>query len=275
MTAKDDMPMMKNELVTTKGLRRAASGARHKTIGILGGMGPEATAYFFDLIIRNTAAGRDREHVPVILRSDPRVPDRTDAVLDKGESPVPMLRAGMKALRRAGADIMVMPCITAHYFLKDIAAARSNVPFVDLLDEARKYIRASIPGVRKIGLIATTGTVSSGTVREAFAGSGIEVTVPGSDEQEKVMEAVYGKRGIKAGFTTGRSRRLILGVAKGLVRNGAEAIMAGCTEVPLVLRQEDLAVPFIEPMRIAARVCIKKAGYQIRPDSDPLCWLKY
>ena len=88
------------------------------------------------------------------------------------------------------------------------------------------------------------------------------------------MEAVYGKRGIKAGFTTGRSRRTILGVAKGLVRHGAEAIMAGCTEVPLVLRQEDLTVPFIEPMRIGALACIKKAGYRIkkldRLDNVPL-----
>ena len=263
MTAKDDMSISKNARVKTKDLRRAAYGARRKTIGILGGMGPEATAYFFDLIIRNTAAGRDREHVPVIIRSDPRVPDRTDAILHSGESPVPMLRAGMKALRRAGADIMVMPCVTAHYFLRDVVA-RENVPFVNLLDEAQKYTLAAVPGIRKIGLIATTGTVRSGIVRDAFAGGGIEVIVPGKDEQEKVMEAVYGKRGIKAGFTTGRSRRTIQGVAKGLVRNGAEAIMAGCTEVPLVLRQEDLAVPFIEPMRIGALACIKKAGYRIK-----------
>jgi len=255
--------MRKNARVKTKGLRRAAYGARHKTIGILGGMGPEATAYFFDLIIRNTAAGRDREHVPVIIRSDPRVPDRTNAILHGGKSPVPMLRAGVKALRRAGADIVVMPCVTAHYFLKDVVA-RENVPFINLLDEARKHVRAAIPGVRRIGLIATSGTVSTGIVRDAFAKAGIEVIVPGEAEQEKVMEAIYGKRGVKAGFTTGRARRLILDIARGLGRRGAEAVMAGCTEVPLVLRQEDMAVPFIEPMRIGALACIKRAGYQIK-----------
>jgi aspartate racemase len=174
-----------------------------------------------------------------------------------------MLRAGVKALRRAGADIMVMPCVTAHYFLKDVVA-QEKAPFVNLLDEARKYTLAAVPGIRKIGLVATTGAVRSGIVRDAFAGAGIEVIVPGEDEQKKVMEAVYGKRGIKAGFTTGRSRRTILGVAKGLIRNGAEAIMAGCTEVPLVLRREDLTVPFIEPMRIGALACIKKAGYRTK-----------
>ena len=255
--------MKKNERIRTAEARRRANRARKKTIGILGGMGPEATAYFFDLIIRNTAADRDREHVPVIIRSDPRVPDRTDAILHASESPAPMLAEGVKALRLAGADFVVMPCVTAHHFLKDIVA-REDIPFVNLLDEARKHVRAAIPGIRRIGLIATAGTVRAGIVRDAFAGAGIKVIVPGEDEQKKVMEAIYGKLGIKAGFTTGRSRRLILGVARGLVRSGAEAIMAGCTEVPLVLRQEDLAVPFIEPMRIGALACIKKAGYQIK-----------
>ena len=243
------------------------SGEERKTLGILGGMGPEATSNFFDLIIRNTAAGKDQEHVPVIIRSDPRVPDRTEAILHGGESPIPMLRAGMKVLRRAGADIMVMPCISAHYFLRDVVA-RENVAFVNLLDETRRYAMAAVPGIRMIGLIATTGTVRSGIVRDAFAGTGIEIIVPGEDQQEKVMEAVYGKRGIKAGFTTGRSRRLILGIARSLVRRGAEAVMAGCTEIPLVLRQEDLAVPFIEPMRIAAWRALRKQGIGLQAGQD-------
>ena len=257
------MPTKKNESIKTDAARRGMKRARKKTIGVLGGMGPEATAYFFDLIVRNTSAGKDQGHVPVIIRSDPRVPDRTDAILGKGKSPVPELVEGVKALRLAGADIIVMPCVTAHYFLKD-AVARENVPFVNLLDEARKQVRIAIPGVRRIGLIATAGTVSSGIIRDAFAGSGIEVIVPGEDEQGKVMEAIYGKQGIKAGFRTGRPRRLILEVARGLIRRGAEAVMAGCTEVPLVLREQDLTVPFIEPMKIGALACIKKAGYHIK-----------
>ena len=260
---KDDPPMKKSEPIKTDEVRRGMKRARKKTIGVLGGMGPEATAYFFDLIVRNTSAGKDQEHVPVIIRSDPRVPHRTDAILGKGKNPVPELVEGVRALRLAGADFIVMPCITAHRFLKDVLA-RENVPFVNLLDEARKHVEAAIPAVRRIGLIATAGTVRTGIVRDAFAGSGIEVIVPGEDGQEKVMEAIYGKRGIKAGFTTGRARRLILEVARGLVRRGAEAVMAGCTEVPLVLREEDLPVPFIEPMKIGALACIKKAGYQVK-----------
>ncbi len=78
------------------------------------------------------------------------------------------------------------------------------------------------------------------------------------------MEAVFGEKGVKAGFTTGRPRRLIRGIARRLIAGGAEAIIAGCTEIPLVLKETDLPVPFIEPMRIAASACIKKAGYKTK-----------
>lgn len=245
------------------------SDGRRKILGILGGMGPEATAYFFELIIGLTAAKQDQDHVPVIIRSDPRVPHRTKAILEGGPSPLPCLIEGANALRAAGADFAVMPCVTAHYFLPELAA-RVKIPFVSLLDEARDFLRKEHPGVRKVGLVATTGTVRSGIVRDAFARVGIEVMVPSEADQAGVMEAIYGPKGVKAGFTTGTSRRAVLGVARRLVRNGAQAVMAGCTEIPLVLRAEDLDVPFVEPMRIGARACILRAGFRLKPARRPV-----
>jgi aspartate racemase len=236
---------------------------KQKTLGILGGMGPEATAYFFELIIRLTAADEDQDHVPVIVRSDPRVPHRTKAILESGPSPLPSLIKGARALRAAGADFAVMPCVTAHYFLPELAA-RVKIPFVSLLDESREFLRKEHPGVRKVGLVATTGTVLSGIVREAFAPAGIEVLTPSEADQSRVMEAIYGPKGIKAGFTTGSPRRTVLGVAKRLVREGAQAVMAGCTEVPLVLRPGDFDVPFVEPMLVGARACVLRAGFRLR-----------
>ena len=238
------------------------SGER-KTLGILGGMGPEATAYFFELIIRLTAADEDQGHVPVIIRSDPRVPDRTKSILEGGPSPLPSLVDGARALRAAGADLVVMPCITAHYFLPELAS-RVKIPFVSLLDESREFLRKEHPAVRKVGLVATTGTVRSGIVRDAFARAGIEVLIPSEADQARIMEALYGQKGIKAGCTTGSPRRAVLGVARRLVREGAQAIMAGCTEVPLVLRAEDFDVPFVEPLLIGARACILRAGFRLR-----------
>jgi aspartate racemase len=239
------------------------SAGKRKTLGILGGMGPEATAYFFELIIGLTAAGEDQEHIPVIIRSDPRVPHRTRAILEGGPSPLPSLVEGARALRAAGADLAVMPCVTAHYFLPELAA-RVNIPFVSLLDESREFLRKEHPAVRKVGLVATTGTVRSGIVRDALARAGIEVLLPSEPDQARIMKAIYGPRGIKAGFMTGSPKRAVLAVARRLVQEGAQAVIAGCTEIPLVLRGKDLDVPFIDPMLVGARACILRAGFRLR-----------
>lgn len=234
-----------------------------KTIGILGGMGPEATAYFFELIIKNTKAEKDQEHIPIIIYSNPKVPPRTDAILEKGESPLPYLLEGARVLRQAGADFIVMPCVTAHYFLDEIVA-REKVLFLSLLDETLLYALREMPGLKKAGLISSTGTLKSGLFHDTFAKEEIEVFGPEDEEQEQVMEAIFGKQGIKAGFTSGRSKEIIQGVAQSLIKRGAEAVIAGCTEVPLVLKEEDIEVPFIEPLQILAEVSIVWAGYELK-----------
>lgn len=239
-----------------------------KTIGILGGMGPEATAYFFNLIIKDTAAARDQDHIPIIIYNLPHVPERTAAILGKGPSPVPLLRDGVRRLARAGADFIVIPCVTAHAFISDIEAA-SRVPIISLLEGALSFARKRMPGLKRAGLVASTGTVRSGLFHKAFAAAGIEIITPTDHEQAKVTEAVFGKHGIKAGFTKGRPRTLILDVSRRLIRRGAQAILAGCTEIPLVLRDEDIPVPLIEPMRIAARAAILKAGHKLKK-SNPV-----
>lgn len=234
-----------------------------KTIGILGGMGPEATVYFFNLIIKDTVAARDQDHIPIIIYNLPHVPERTSALLGKGPSPVPLLREGVRRLARAGADFIVIPCITAHAFLPGFKTA-SRVPILSLLDEALSFARRSVPGLKRAGLLASTGTIRSGLFHETFAAAGIEIIAPTDQEQAEVMEAVFGKRGIKAGFNKGGPRKLILNVARLLIRRGAQAVIAGCTEIPLALKDEDIPVPLIEPMRIAARAAIHKAGFKVR-----------
>ena len=234
-----------------------------KTIGILGGMGPEATAHFFSLLIKYTEAGCDQEHIPIVIWNNPKIPPRTCAILGRGQTPWPLLIQGVEILRRAGADFVVMPCITAHYFYPQIAA-KSRLPVVSLIKESLLYVRRNLPRLEKAGLIASTGTVESGLFHRSFAQRGIEIIAPTGREQETVMEAVFGEKGVKAGFTTGRSRRLILGIARRLIARGAEAVIAGCTEIPLVLKETDIPVPLIEPMQIAALACIKKAGYKTK-----------
>lgn len=233
-----------------------------KVIGILGGMGPEATEYMFDLIIKNTKVEIDQNHIPLIIYSNPKVPPRTDAILGTGPSPTPYLVEGLKVLKQAGADFIVMPCVTAHFFIQE-ALEQVDVPFISLLDESVKWAQEHIPALKKVGLVSSTGTLISGLFHDTFKKAGIEVFGPAEEEQEKVMDAIFGEKGIKAGFTSGYSKETIVNTARILIGRGAEAIIAGCTEVPLVLKEEDIPVPLIEPMKIVAMASIIEAGYEI------------
>lgn len=234
-----------------------------KTIGILGGMGPEATAYFYELIINQTKAEKDQEHIKAIIYSNPEIPPRTDAILGKVPIPTPLLVEGFQRLKDSGADFVVMPCVTAHYFYPEVKD-QVDIPFVSLLDEAVKWAKDEVPELRKAGLIASSGTMESRLFYNAFANAGIEVLNPEEEEQNQVMEAIFGPKGIKAGFISGFPKETLVNIAKVLVARGADAIIAGCTEVPLVLKDLDIPVPLIEPLRIAAQACILEAGYELK-----------
>lgn len=234
-----------------------------KTLGILGGMGPEASVRFLELVIRNTAAAGDKDHVPAVLYSRPQIPNRQAAIFHGGESPVPLMVEGVAALEAAGAEILVMPCITAHHFWPQVAV-RTRLPFVHILEEALRELRETRPDVRTVGLIATTGTLRMHVVHDVFEPAGLRILAPSDQDQERVMEAVFGKDGVKAGETRGRPREIVREVAGRLVEAGAGAVMAGCTEIPLVLHDADVSVPFVEPMRAGARACILAAGGRLK-----------
>jgi len=236
-----------------------------KSIGILGGMGPEATVYMFNLLIKKTEVKKDQDHIRVIILSDPGVPPRTDAILGKGPSPVPYLVKGVKTLKGAGADFIIMPCVTAHYFIPEV---KEQVDFklVSLVEESVKWAKLKVAGLKKAGIVASTGTLKSRLFDEAFGRAGIELIAPEGKAQKQVMEAIFGEGGIKTGYTEGRPREIILRYVRKLIERGAEAVIAGCTEVPLVLRDEDISVPLIEPMRITAEAGIEAAGFKTRQD---------
>jgi aspartate racemase len=234
-----------------------------KIIGILGGMGPEATGFFFDAIVRQTLAAGDQGHARILIWNDPAIPPRTEAILENATSPLPALLDGVRILEEGGAGLIVMPCITAHYWAPQIKA-RSGVPFIDLIDETVRQAKKAVPGLEKAGLIATTGTVRSGIFHRAFARRGVGMLVPNDRDQALVMDAIYAADGVKAGFKSGPARAAVVRIARKLAAQGAQAIVAGCTEIPLVLRAADLPVSLLEPMTIGAAVCLKKAGYRRR-----------
>ncbi|MFW6160858.1 MAG: aspartate/glutamate racemase family protein [Acidobacteriota bacterium] len=236
---------------------------QRKTIGILGGMGPEATSYMFQLIIKHTKAEKDQEHAPVIVVSHPHIPPRTDAILGKGPDPTPFIIEAVSVLKKAGADFIIMPCITAHYFLPKITN-QSPLPFLNLLNETALWVKNKLPEVKKLGLISSSGTISSRLFHRALAEEGLAVIHPQEERQRLVMEAIFGPSGIKAGQTEGPPKDIIIKTARALIERGAQAIIAGCTEVPIVLKQEDISAPLVEPMKIGALKAIKTAGLQAK-----------
>ena len=230
---------------------------RGKTIGILGGVGPHATVDLFCKIIEATPAQRDQEHLRILVDNNPRIPDRTQAILGKGKSPLPMMIETAKNLERAGADFIVIPCNTAHYFLGGLEAEIS-IPVLSMIEEIRRTVKGEFPLAGKVGLLATTGTIRSRIYHKAFEKIGWEVVLPDKISQEVVMGAIYGEEGIKAGHFE-EPKKKIIKIARSLIDKGAKAILAGCTEIPLVLKSEDLSVPVLDPTQILAKAAVREA----------------
>jgi aspartate racemase len=231
-----------------------------KIVGILGGMGPEATIDLFTKIVKGTKVKKDQDHLRILIDNNPKIPDRTKAIQGKGRSPLRQLVQSGKGLEKAGADFLVIPCVTAHHYYESLQR-EIKIPILHIVEETVRYTRTKLKGVRKIGLIATTGTVHTGLFQRAFDETGIAWVLPIPEIQRKwVMEAIYGKKGIKAIGPSEGSRRLILEACQGLIDRGVQAIVAGCTEIPLVLKEGDLSVPVIDPLAILAEASIKKAG---------------
>ncbi len=230
-----------------------------KIIGILGGMGPEATIDLFTRIVKGTRARRDQNHLRILIDNNPKVPDRTRAILGKGTSPLPELVRSGKTLEKAGADFIVIPCVTAHYFYEGLEK-KLKIPVLHLVEETVRWVQKNLKGVRRLGLLATTGTIQSGLFQTAFGPTGIEliVSTPGI-QKALVMKAIYGKTGIKAIGPSEGSRRLVLQAARKLIARGAQGVIAGCTEIPLVLKDGDLSVPVIDSIAILARAALRKA----------------
>ncbi|RFT16682.1 MAG: Aspartate racemase [Candidatus Saccharicenans subterraneus] len=231
--------------------------------GILGGMGPEATARFFELVVKNTDAACDQDHLKVIVCNWPQIPDRTGAILYGGENPVPLMIEGLKVLERAGAELVAIPCMTAHHFLPELRK-RTRLRLLDLVAATASWTESNLPEAKTVGLLATEGTVATGLFQKAFRRRTMKIILPTPKSQQKIMEAIYGKNGIKAGFGAGRPARLLRESAQELVEAGARAIIAGCTEIPLALKPDRLPVPLIDPMTIGARELIRQAGGCLR-----------
>jgi len=227
-----------------------------KIIGILGGMGPEATADLFFRIIRATPVQRDQDHYRVIIDSNSKIADRTPAILGTGPSPLPMMVETGKNLERAGADFLLLPCNTAHFF-HSMIQAELGIPLLHMIRLSAKHIKDNYPDVKRVGLQASDGTIASKLYHEAYGEYGVEIITPGEGSQKDVMDAIY--RDIKTGDLE-NGGKLLHRVAVELIGAGSDAVICGCTEVSLVLHDGDISVPIVDPLQVLAEEAVKLAS---------------
>ncbi len=234
----------------------------YKTIGILGGMGPEATLDCFGKIIKNTPAKTDQEHLRVVIDSNPAIPDRIAAIVGDGESPVPALIAECRVLEKAGADFIIMPCVTVHFFLSEIQA-QSQLPILSIIDAVTEAVRRKIPDAGTVGLMGTIATIESGLFQKRLAEESINTLLPDSAAQTKIIDAIKDIKDTQPSRTRAEITAELTAAALSLIDKkpeGARAIIAGCTEIPLALGQEHLPVPLFDALTILARAAIRRAG---------------
>jgi|GEM_PF-38409 len=229
---------------------------RRAVIGILGGMGPLATADLYQKIIEITPAASDQEHIPVVIYADPRIPDRTEALLRDGEDPTPWLVHGARVLSSMGADFIVMPCNTAHAFLDGVQPAVDK-PIVSMIDAAADEIRDNYPDARTVGLLATSGTIASEIYQRALQSRGIDVIVPDDDLQRRCVMAAI--KEVKAGRAGKPATMLLAEAGQHLAERGADVLLAACTEIPVVLQQRHTETPLLDATGALARIAVATA----------------
>ena len=213
------------------------------TLGVLGGLGPAASCYFYDLLIRRRPAQRDQDHPDVILYSKASIPDRSAYLLGEGESPLPALLEGLALLERMGARAIAVPCATAHHFYPEMRAA-AGVPVINMLECAARALRRE--NVTAAALLATRGSYISGAFCRALEDAGVMPLVPSQAGTEALMDLIYG---IKAGELPAAAA--LEAVAAPLLAQGAQRVILGCTELSLFARA-GLDLPYTDPMEILA-----------------------
>lgn len=230
-----------------------------KTCGVIGGMGPLATVDFLNRIINCTDASVDGGHMHVIADSNTSIPDRSAFVLSNGSSPEEELIKSAVRLENAGADFLVMTCNTAHLFYEKISSS-VNIPFINMIDEVAAVI--SKEKINCVGLLATTGTISSGLYEDYLKEYGIQLIIPSDNDQTLVMDFIYKIKGMHSS-TESPDISNILSIIEHMKQHGAQAIILGCTELPIALNDDNTNIRCIDATQILAEKAVKYAGYDL------------
>lgn len=223
-------------------------------LGVLGGMGPLATVDFLKKLIDETPAAGDQDHVPVVVYSVPQIPDRPSAILENAESPLPHMLEGVRALKRAGATAIAIACNTAHYWYDALAA--EGVPILHIADASCDDLLAHAPHAKRVGLIATKGTVAAKFFQERLGARGIECILSSEAEQDElVLPSIIAVKQHRLED----AHQLAIRACERLRERGAAAIVLGCTEMPVAVEHvpHPVRAVCVDPTRALAKACVK------------------
>ena len=234
-----------------------------KVLGVIGGLGPMATVYFLQLLTQMSQAGIDQEHMEILIHSKPQIPDRTRYILGQSEeSPLPgMIQVG-RQLAEQGAEILAIPCITAHYFHGQLEEG-IGIPVINAPVETADYLKQQ--GISKAGIMATNGTIESGLFQQTLSECQIEAIIPSNAAQDKVMSLIYDN--VKAGKAIEMDS--FYRVSEELFDRGAQVILLACTELSLIKRDFPLSDSYLDVMEVLARKAVMTCG-KLKPEYELL-----
>lgn len=224
-----------------------------KTIGIIGGMGPMATVDLYRKITELTPADSDNEHLHLIIDSNTNIEDRTANILGTGKDPTQELIRSALALEYMGADFLIMPCNTAHFYYSRITPF-IKIPFINMIEETAKKIQGM--NIKTVGLLSTEGVIKSKVYTEIFNSYGIREIHPNEEGEKEVMNIIY--NGIKArNYSIDLSK--FKEVIENLILEGAEYLVLGCTELPIAFEKFNIEAKIINPTMILAQAAVDMA----------------
>lgn len=231
-----------------------------KTIGILGGMGPLATADLFRKIVVMTKADSDNDHIRIFIDNNAAIPDRTAAILRGGKDPTEEMASALRNLEKCGADCIVVPCNTAHYFIPRLQEM-TDIPILNMLEITAREAAKRFPG-KKGAILATTGTLSTGLYDRALAAAGVDTVVPDEAQRKTLMYLIYDV--VKASRPLREAAETWAGLLDELRGRGADYFILGCTELPILADSLDAPGPFIDPTAELAAAAIGFCGYEVK-----------
>lgn len=224
-----------------------------RRIGILGGMGPAATVDLLHKVIEATPATRDQDHVPVVAWNVPQIPERLAAMRGEGPSPLPAMIEGARALESVGCEALAIACNTAHHWADELRSA-VRIPLLHIAEVAVDTLATRVPKPTRVGLLATRGTIQSGFYQRALDARGFAWALPGEDDQAHGVDAAIAQ--VKVGRIDA-GRAIFEGVARRMLDGGCDALILGCTELPLLLPGCSVGARCIDPNDTLARAIVR------------------